>query len=156
VDRGGHAIGIILSGSGTDGTSGLQAIQDAGGLTFAQAPETAAHDNMPRSAIDAGAVHDVLPVREMPARLLEHAKAIAKGQIAPPRLAAPPVRADSAAPPSDHELVPHLGAIYEIIQRATGHDFSHYKRGTVLRRFRRRLQQRRASSLEGYVELLSK
>ena len=71
-DQGSFAIGIILSGSGGDGTRGLRAIRGAGGLTLAQAPETASHDAMPRSAIAAGVVQHVLPIRAMPANSLAH------------------------------------------------------------------------------------
>ncbi len=154
-DLGTSSVGIILSGFGADGTSGLRAIQEAGGLTLAQAPETALHDAMPRSAIDTGVVQHILPIRDMPAKLLERAKVIVEGRIATPEVAAPAV-SQAAMKPSDQELVPHLQAIYESLQRATGHDFSRYKRGMVLRRLRRRLTLRQASSPEVYVTLLSK
>jgi two-component system CheB/CheR fusion protein len=150
-DLGRFSVGIVLSGSGSDGTAGLRAIQGAGGLTLAQAPATAAQAAMSQSAIDAGVAQHVLSIDEMPARLVERAQAIADGRIALPAVAAPP----AAAPPSDHELVLQLGAIYEVLQRATGHDFSHYKRGTVLRRLHRRLQLRHAASPDAYVALLS-
>ncbi len=155
-DLGIFAIGIILSGSGTDGTSGLRAIQEVDGLTLAQAPETAAYDAMPRNAIDAGVVRHVLAIREMPAKLIERAKAVAEGRISSSELAAPPVAPPSVATLTDEELVPHLQRIYELLQRATGHDFSHYKRGTVLRRLHRRVRLRQAPSLDAYLELLAK
>ena len=66
-DQGERAVGILLSGSGSDGTIGMQAIQRRGGLTLAQDPETAKYDAMPRAAIAAGAVHHALPIEEMPA-----------------------------------------------------------------------------------------
>src|SRR5260370_19729031 len=67
-DQGDNAIGVILSGSGSDGTVGLTAIKEAGGLTFAQAPESSAFDSMPRSAAATGSVDFILPVEETPAR----------------------------------------------------------------------------------------
>jgi NADH-quinone oxidoreductase subunit M len=71
------AIGVILSGTGTDGTSGLRAIKEHGGLTLAQAPETARYESMPESAIAAGLVDAVLPVEQMPARLVVYAEHLA-------------------------------------------------------------------------------
>ena len=74
------AIGIILSGTGSDGTAGLRAIKDQGGLTLAQSPETAKYDSMPQSAIAAGLVDLTLPVEEMPAPILTHAQRVATVQ----------------------------------------------------------------------------
>src|SRR5215475_12639495 len=76
-----RAVGVLLSGSGADGTIGLRAIRDHGGLTIAQTPESAKYDNMPRSAIDAGLVDYVLPPEEMPAKLVDHAQAVAEGRV---------------------------------------------------------------------------
>ena len=84
-DRGENAVGIIVSGAGTDGTAGLRAIKESGGLTLAQAPETATYDSMPQSAIAAGLVDFTLPVEEMPARLQAYA-ASRRGRPARPRL----------------------------------------------------------------------
>lgn len=75
-----HSVGIIMSGSGNAGASGLRAIRNAGGLAIAQSPEDAAHDGMPKSAIDAGVVHHVLPIAAMPAILIERAKAAADAE----------------------------------------------------------------------------
>jgi two-component system CheB/CheR fusion protein len=153
-DRGERAIGVVLSGSGGDGTEGLRAIRERGGLTLVQAPETAKYDTMPRTAIDAGVVDEALPVHEMPARLVEHARQVAAGRdpaAAHPADAAPP----GPPPPSDDEIEASLDRVYEILRKTTGHDFSHYKRGTVLRRLRRRLLQRRSPSLPAYVDLLA-
>ncbi len=147
ADQREHAVGIVLSGSGTDGTVGLRAIKEHGGLTLAQTPATAKHDNMPKSAIEAGWVDHVLPPDAMPPKLLERARDVAEGRAG----AAP-----SAAAPSDEQLMGCLERIYEILQHATGHDFSHYKRGTVLRRLRRRVQLHRAASTEEYVARLAK
>ncbi len=71
-DRGDRAVGIVLSGLLDDGTVGLHAIKEHGGLTLAQSPDTASHPAMPRSAIAAGVVDEVLAVQQMPARLVEH------------------------------------------------------------------------------------
>jgi two-component system CheB/CheR fusion protein len=147
-DQGAQAIGIVLSGSGADGTAGLRAIKEHGGLTFAQVAETAKHDNMPRSAIDAGVAVHVLPPEAMPTRLLE----LLEGR---PSTAPAPVAPSAPSVPSDEQLLSGLDRVLEIVQRTTGHDFSQYKRGTVLRRFRRRVHLHRLASIDAYLELLS-
>ena len=154
-DQGERAIGIVLSGSGSDGTTGLQAIQQHGGLTLAQDLETAKYDAMPRAAIAAGAVHQVMPVEQMPARLLERARDLAEGRgriVTPAQAAVFP----NVETPSDEELAAALDRICPILQSRTGHDFSHYKRGTVLRRLRRRVHLRRAGALAEYLDFLDK
>ena len=80
ADQGERAIGIILSGSGSDGTLGLQAIHGAGGLVVVQDPATAAYDNMPRSAIDTGLADLVLPPEQMSGNLLAYVKQAAAGK----------------------------------------------------------------------------
>jgi len=72
---GGRAIGVVLSGSGWDGTAGLRAILERGGQTLVQSPATAMHDSMPRHAIDAGVVDWVLPPADLPGKILEAAAA---------------------------------------------------------------------------------
>ena len=79
-DQGERAIGIILSGAGSDGTAGMRVIKEHGGLTLAQSPATAKYDSMPQSAIAAGLVDYVLSVDEMPGRILTHARRIADVQ----------------------------------------------------------------------------
>jgi len=142
-DQGENAVGIILSGAGTDGTAGLRAIKVDGGLTLAQAPETAKYDSMPQSAIQAGLVDFTLPVEEMPARLQAYAA----------RLAGDRRRGNEAA---DAQVTAILPAICEILQRQTGHDFSQYKRGTLLRRIRRRMQIQQTASAPDYVAYLER
>ncbi len=140
-DRGEGAVGIILSGAGTDGTAGLRAIKENGGLTLAQAPETARYDSMPQSAIAAGLVDFALPAEEMPARLQAYAASVTEARQ----------KGNEAV---DAQVTASLGAICEILQRHTGHDFSHYKRGTLLRRIRRRIQIQQAASVADYVRCL--
>src|SRR5205823_1065566 len=76
-DQSDNAIGIILSGSGSDGTVGLRAIKEAGGLTFAQAAASSGFDSMPRSAAASGSVDFVLPVEDIPTRLVEQVRHLA-------------------------------------------------------------------------------
>ncbi|WP_437587625.1 chemotaxis protein CheB [Sorangium sp. So ce1000] len=152
-DRGECAIGVVLSGSGGDGADGLRAIQEHGGFTLAQTPETAKYDSMPKAAIEARVVDQVLPAEAMPAKLIERAQQVRAGRG---RVATPPSapRPPAAEMPSDEELVASLDRVYEILRRATGHDFSQYKRGTVIRRIRRRLLLRRSPSLSEYLGFL--
>ncbi|HEX7836746.1 MAG TPA: chemotaxis protein CheB, partial [Kofleriaceae bacterium] len=140
-DQGERAIGIVLSGAGSDGTAGLRVIKEHGGLTLAQSPETARYDSMPQSAIAAGLVDFALPVDEMPARILAHARRVADVQR-------------EAGKDFDEQVTAQLGAISEILKRQTGHDFAYYKPGTLLRRIRRRIQLLQAATVSDYVHHL--
>ncbi len=140
-DQEDEAIGIILTGAGTDGALGLKAIKERGGLTMVQAPQTASYDSMPRSAILTGAAGHVLPIAEMPARLVEHVVRLREG-LSPERFR--------------EEVTGHLGKICAILRRETGHDFRRYKQSTLVRRIRRRLNEVRCASIYDYVELLSR
>ena len=132
------AVGIIVSGAGTDGTAGLRAIKENGGLTLAQTPVTAKFDSMPQSAIAAGLVDFTLPVEQMAARLDIYASRLAE------------VRRKGAEN-LDAQVVANLPAICEALHRHTGNDFSRYKQGTLVRRIRRRLQLQQVSSVEDYL-----
>jgi two-component system, chemotaxis family, CheB/CheR fusion protein len=141
LDRGERAVGILLSGAGHDGTAGLRAIKERGGLTLAQVPETARSDSMPRGAIEAGLVDEVLPPEEMSRVLLEHA--------------AYRRRLDREGPAAlEERLRGRLREICDLVERHTGNDFASYKEGTLLRRVRRRLQVRHVADVEDYVRLL--
>src|SRR5262245_30177463 len=139
-DRGAHAVGIVLSGSGTDGTKGLLAIKKHGGLTMAQRPDTAAHESMLRSAIDAGVVDHVLTVEEMPAKLLDRGLGLT---------------GEGLATVSVEQVAARLPSVCEVLARATGNDFSRYKRGTLSRRTLRRILQLGLSSVDEYLERLA-
>ena len=143
-DQGDHAVGVLLSGAGHDGTVGLRMIKEHGGLTLAQPPDTAKHDSMLQSAIGAGLVDHVVPVEQMSAKLTEHAEHLAK------------LAGAHAAVKLDEQLATHLGKICSLIHQRTGHDFSRYKDGTLLRRIGRRLQVRHLDSVEDYLQLLEK
>jgi len=124
-DQGSHAAGIVLSGTGTDGTLGLAAIRAASGLALVQDPATAEFDGMPVSAIEACASDFVLPPAEMPARLLAHRK----GMVSPARAGAAP-----EMPPSE------IQSVLAVMRKRGGRDFSAYKHGTLSRRIARRMQ----------------
>jgi len=129
-DCGARAVCAILSGSGADGSVGLMAIRDKGGLVIVQDPKDAAHDGMPRSAIMTGAADLVLPVTDIPAALVKYSrKSSGLARLAPER-------AKSA--PSDGAEAP-LAAIIDLLRAHTAHDFALYKEGTLLRQIQRRM-----------------
>lgn len=142
ADQGARAIGIVLSGTGSDGTLGLVAIKECGGMTMAQAPESAQYDGMPQSAITRGVVDHVLPIAQMPATLLAY---VQHGTNRPPLTEAGAPQAETTAA---------LRAICAILRQATGHDFSHYKLATLLRRIARRMQVLHSAAFDDYVERL--
>lgn len=141
ADSGLAAAGVILSGMGADGTEGLRAIRAAGGRTFAQAPESAAFDGMPRSAIAAGVVDIVAAPAELPAHVL-----------AGPAWAARPAAGAEAA--ATHEEAA-FERILAAVRRASGVDFTGYKRATLERRIRRRVAVHRLGSLAAYADHLA-
>ncbi|MGO9256960.1 MAG: chemotaxis protein CheB [Bryobacteraceae bacterium] len=136
ADRGSKALGVVLSGTASDGTLGLQAIKAAGGITFVQDLGTAKFEGMPRSVIAAGVADFVLP----PAGIARQLATIARGFYAliEPR--------DEIGPPEDSELA----RILRLVRSATGVDFSYYKHSTLSRRIKRRMVLRGFATLEDY------
>ena len=141
-----HAVGIILSGTGTDGTRGSVAINAAGGFLMAQEPESAKFDGMPRSVIATGLVDAILPAEEIPARLLAHIRNIPyqEPEVEPPRLV-------PRANMTNEEV---LAALLHLLHQVGGIDFSDYKPTTVMRRIDRRMQVRHTPELYQYYDLL--
>lgn len=135
------AVGIVLTGTGSDGTSGLRFIREAGGLTIVQSPEEAEYDSMPRSAISSGVADIVLPLKEIPSQILKIAK----------RVQVDTLKADTHTDSDTEEI---LAEILNRLQAQTGHDFSRYKRATINRRILRRMQLHRAKDLNVYLDLL--
>lgn len=141
-DQGDRAVCILLSGSGTDGTLGLRAVKEHGGMAMAQASESAKHDSIPRSAIATGLVDHVLPVEEMPARLVEYVAHLRELQ-------------EKKGPEAiQEEAADHLAKICALLRRSTGHEFSQYKQTTLVRRIQRRLQVLQLPSVAVYMERL--
>jgi two-component system CheB/CheR fusion protein len=136
ADRGNSAAGVVLSGTASDGTQGLQAIKTAGGITFAQDMGTAKFDSMPRSAIAAGVADFVLP----PAGIARQLVAIARGSQTPAE------SPQATEPPGD----PQLTRILQLVWNATGVDFTNYKLGTLDRRIKRRMSLRGFEKMEDY------
>jgi len=139
--QGDAAVGVILSGAGTDGTQGVRALDAAGALTMVQAPDDAPNDSMPRSALATHVVDVVAPVHELAARLVQ-------------------IRARPEAPLPDTGTVPAapsdevLRKILTLVYVQTGHDFTNYKRSTILRRIGRRLAVTQTDSLADYLNRL--
>ncbi|MDQ3775724.1 MAG: EAL domain-containing protein [Pseudomonadota bacterium] len=132
-----QAIGVVFSGTGSDGTLGLLEIKTVGGITFAQEPGSARHGGMPHSAIGSGAVDFVLPPEEIGDRLAEIG--------AHPYLAPGPVE----APPPESE--DHFRRVLGAVRAATGVDLSQYRDTTIRRRILRRMALHGESSLASYV-----
>jgi len=141
-DQGHRAIGVILSGSATDGTLGLEAIKAEGGITFAQ-DDTAHHTSMPLSAVAAGCVDFVLP----PAAIAQELTRISRHPYVAPG-GADDLEAKVAAP--------SLGRILEQLRIATGVDFEHYKRNTLYRRISRRVVLHKLEGLQDYGQFLQR
>jgi len=142
-----NAVGIVLSGMGSDGTNGLKRIKEHNGLTFAQDPKEAEHDSMPRHAIDSSLVDFVLPVAEMPGKLIEIRRNAS-------RIMLPPETEPPSVVSQKDEDEAALRDILKLLRSRTGHDFSHYKRVTVLRRIARRLQVNQLHQLTAYRDFI--
>ncbi len=135
-----RAVGVILSGMGTDGTHGLRAIKEQAGLVLVQDPASAKFDGMPRSAIDSGLVDIVAPATELAARILKY-------QAHTPLFAPVSVLAEPGAETQ-------LEKIIILLRGHTGHDFSLYKRSTIYRRVERRMGLHQLAKLGQYVHYL--
>ncbi len=142
VTHDGNAVGVILTGTGSDGALGIKAIKEKAGFTIVQDPGDAEYDGMPRSAVSTGLVDQVLPLAAIPDALLRIAHTR-------PRVPVPPEGEDVAG-----DLRHQLQTIFAIIRARTGRDFSEYKRSTLLRRIQRRMQIRQMEELPSYVTLL--
>ncbi|MGK2905970.1 MAG: chemotaxis protein CheB [Desulfuromonadales bacterium] len=137
-----QSIGVVLSGMGSDGTLGMLAIKEQGGLTLVQEPASAKFDSMPRSVIDAGYADIVAPAEELPARIIDFL-----GYAAPGR------EAKQGQQDMDQS---HFEKIAAILKARTRHDFSLYKPTSVLRRIERRMSIHKLASLAEYARFLQK
>ncbi len=144
ADQGANAAGIVLSGTGTDGTLGLRAIKEAGGVAMVQSPEEAEYEDMPTSALSTGLIDLTLPSGRLAEKLAQYRD-----------------RAGSLHLPEKEEALgtearDTLAKIFTELYTVTGHDFSGYKRSTVLRRLERRMRLRSIPNLAEYLQLLRK
>ena len=138
-----RAVAVILSGTGADGTLGLKAVKENGGLVIAQEPDEAGFDGMPLSAIATGAVDLVLPVAKIPNALITYDR----------RMILTRKRNGSRAKDSAPKWLPE---IIELLHTTTGHDFGLYKAGTLQRRIERRMAMAtiETDGMERYLEAL--
>jgi two-component system, chemotaxis family, CheB/CheR fusion protein len=134
----GDGFAVILSGAGSDGSTGVRAVKEAGGIILVQEPNEAEYSSMPRSAIATGVADFIMPVRDLAKRLVDLIKI--KESVAIPNIRN-----------FDEEL---LRRILAYLRVRTGHDFSKYKRSTVLRRIARRMQVTRTDDLKEYYDVM--
>ncbi len=135
-DQGELAVGIILSGTGTDGTLGLRAIHGAGGIVMVQDPSSAKYAGMPGSAVQTGLADYILPPEKMPSQLATYVKRSIK-------------KAEIPAPKEDR-----LRKILAFVRSQTGHDFSLYKKTTLNRRIEKRMNLHGIEKISDYVRYL--
>lgn len=140
--HGAHAACVVLSGTGANGSMGLKRIKEEGGLCLVQDPDEAEYGDMPRNAIATGLVDHILPVREIPSRILAY-----RASLATVRVPDDPAYADG-------EDTQALRDVFSLLRARTGHDFSNYKRATVSRRIARRMVVHGVPSLAAYAKLM--
>lgn len=138
-ELGSRAAAVVLSGLGDDGSLGVKAVREHGGLTIAQGSDSTApqHPEMPRSATATGAVDFVLSVEDIPKALMEHARHLAKLQ--------------KNRKPAAEKAEDLYQKLFDMLNARIGHDFKNYKRSTFARRVQRRMQVVRVGSLNEYV-----
>lgn len=141
-DQGEHGVGVILSGTGSDGTLGLQAISDRGGLTFAQEPSSAKCDSMPRSAATTGVADHVMTPVGIAAELLQYSQHLIESE-------------ESASGKQKRlDIKQAIPLIAERLMEITHHNFQHYKLNTLTRRIQRRLQVLKMVTVNEYLDFL--
>ncbi|HXD76243.1 MAG TPA: chemotaxis protein CheB [Puia sp.] len=136
-----HAIGVVLSGTATDGTLGLKAIKEQGGITFAQDQQSAAYDAMPQSAIDAGVVDFILPPEKIPEQLLRLKNAFRGNGIDEERI-------------TEKSREDGFKKVISLLRIKRGVDFTYYKQTTIRRRINRRIALSMKGSIDEYLTFL--
>ncbi|GAB6040395.1 chemotaxis protein CheB [Endothiovibrio diazotrophicus] len=139
-DRGERAIGVILSGMGSDGVLGLRAIREKNGLTLAQEPTSAQSEGMPRSAIEAGVAEIVGPPESLPGRIIDYLRH--------------PAHELWQETPHTTDILSALDRIVILLRDHSGNDFSLYKSNTLYRRIERRMAVHQFAGLDDYVRYL--
>lgn len=147
--HGERAISVLLSGTGSDGAVGIGRIKECGGITLAQSPEDAEYGEMPANALATGQIDIVLPVVDIPQKLIE-LNANARSITLPSADVEPSATAGEPAEDGTGAAEDALQRILKALRIRTGHDFQHYKRATVLRRIERRLQVNSLPDLLAY------
>ena len=139
-DCGERAIGVVLSGTGSDGSAGVKAVKSKGGFVIVQEPSEAAFDGMPKSAIQTGQADCILPVAQIPAALIKRMTCFHPAD-------AKPYANDGPEEP--------LLEVLSLVRTKTGHDFSLYKTGTLTRRIERRMAMAGITKTARYLEKLN-
>jgi two-component system CheB/CheR fusion protein len=139
-DQGEKAICVILSGTGTDGTLGLKAIKGEGGMVMVQDPITAKYDGMPRSAIETNMVDYIVPANKMPEQMIKYVQH-SNGQA---------VKKEEAL----IKVPDSLQKIFILLRSHTGHDFSLYKKNTIIRRVERRMSVHQIGKIADYLRYM--
>ena len=137
-----RAVSVVLSGTGADGSMGMKRVKEMGGICVVQDPKEAEYSDMPRHSIATGLVDYVLPVAEIPRKIIAYQEGVARTRI--------PV--DSLERPETDEQA--LRSIFTQLRVRTGHDFSNYKRATVLRRIERRINVHELTDLQSYAHFM--
>ena len=141
-EHGSRSICVVLSGTGANGSMGLKRIKERGGATFVQNPREAEFSEMPRNAIATDMVDEVLPVADIPAKIMAY-----KANLGVTRISD-----DAEIHSADQQTF--LREIFTQVRKHTGHDFSNYKRPTLIRRIERRMNVRNLPDLAFYVNYL--
>jgi len=140
-DQGDRAVCIVLSGTASDGALGVKAIKGEGGMVMAQEPETARYPGMPQSAIATNMVDFILPPEEMPTTLVAYVN----------QAVIPLANGERVLIESEGEL---LYQVFSVLRHNTAHDFSQYKRNTLVRRIERRMAVNQHDNLQKYLQYL--
>ena len=137
-----RAVGVVLSGTGANGSMGIKRIKERGGVAYVQNPREAEFNEMPRNSIATELVDEVLPVAEISAHIIAYRNSLGSVQIV--------MEAEKRPEPQQQAL----REIFTQLRLRTGHDFSNYKRPTLLRRIERRINIRNLPDLSSYITFL--
>jgi two-component system CheB/CheR fusion protein len=144
-NAGQQAIGVILSGTASDGTEGCRAIKAAGGITFAQDEESAKYDSMPRNAVNAGCIDFILPPRDIARELAGISQHPYVARVVSPEMES-----------VDGMVGSDLNALFGLLRDSTGVDFTNYKHTTLHRRIRRRMAVHKVEKLKDYLRFIGR
>ena len=140
--HGRRAVTVVLSGTGADGSMGMKRVKECGGVCFVQDPEEAEHGDMPRACIATALVDQVLEVARIPERIVAYYRSLHEIEL--------PDRPDEPIETDDEGL----REIFSLLRQRTGHDFTNYKRSTVLRRIERRLGVHGIRTVRSYAQFI--
>jgi two-component system CheB/CheR fusion protein len=138
---GDKSIGILLSGTGTDGTLGLREIKGVNGIAIVQDPESAEYNDMPRNAIESLKIDYILPPEKIPEKVAEYVNSYY-------------TQLEEKAKFNKHEVNRGLDILYQLVYERTGHQFSAYKESTIIRRIKKRMGVNQIYDFNEYIEYL--